>query len=215
MSVEVCTVFAARNGCNWKPYLPLIELQRQSVELAGHSYRVVNDDNATLSAGLMAAMIDGVIHRLRMGGDSHLLFVDVDCLILRACEAAFDGTFQLGLTRRENELAPINNGAMYVHRDGIQAAIPFFEYARSICAEHWGGDQEAISQAASPVPTRSGVIDHRRDCKIAFLSMALHNAVPKVRGKFHHSRPYVLHFKGATKDWMQDYAERYLFKKVA
>lgn len=200
-------------------YLPLLRAQRDSVRRLGHRHTVVTDGAsglefetlpAVLPDALMPAMIEGVIARLRRGGDAHLVFVDADCLIGRELDSAFTGReFDLGLTRRENDVAPINNGAMYVHAKGINSALHFFGRALALCGEHWGADQEAISAAAAPVPK---VCDNgfRHGCLIEFLSMRTHGNVPKLPLKVPDSKPYVLHFKGATKDHMLEYAARFL-----
>lgn len=215
MAVDVVTVFAPRDA-NWPDYLPLLEAQRQSAERVGHKHYVVTDYNLSgvecirtwLPEELMRAMIAGVIARLELGGSNHLLFVDVDCLINRGLASAF-GSFDLGLTRRINREAPINNGAMYVPRNGIPAALTFFQRALADCGTHWGADQEAISRAAAPVPEAES-IENRGGCLISFMSMLQYACVPKTRFARHRHDPYVIHFKGATKEWMVDYAAEFL-----
>jgi hypothetical protein len=150
-----------------------------------------------------------VIKRLEMGGDSDIVFVDADCLINRELSSAFTG-FDLGLTRRADPISPINNGAMYVARHGIDRARDFFCKALTLCGGHWGADQEAISQAAAPVPDVECRVE-RDGMLIEFLSMRQYGAVPKVPGEKHKNFPFVIHFKGATKDWAEAYARRFIF----
>lgn len=221
--VHVVTVFAPRDPIAdvppWQDYLPLLKLQRDSARWFGHRHTVVTDANlgaefdtlrTPLDADLMPAMITGVITRLESGGSSHIVFLDCDCLVVRDLESAFDGdTFDVGLTHRANEKSPINNGAMYVNRSGIVAALPFFRHAWALCGTHWGGDQEAISQAAAPVPDDDG-FGVRHNCRIGFLNMKRYAGVPKAHLQ-PHKESLVVHFKGETKKWMADYANAFLF----
>jgi hypothetical protein len=144
-------------------------------------------------------------------GNCSIVFVDCDCLINRDLHDAFKvADFELGLTRRQNDLAPINNGAMYVRLGAHHLAATFFDGARARCGTHWGADQEAISAEAAPVPEESGVVSLRGPLRVGFLSMKTHGAVPKAFGARHHSRPFVVHFKGDKKSWAQIYAERWI-----
>jgi hypothetical protein len=122
--------------------------------------------------------------------------------------------FDLLLTQRENDLAPINNGAMYVSCDGINRAWYFFLYALGLCGDHWGADQEAISRAAMPLPETIGRTARRQGCKIKYAAMKPYNVVPKEEGCEHvrhgSMRPFVIHFKGNTKDWMATYVEKFV-----
>ena len=221
--VEVCTVWAPRpHHEKWDPIYPrLLDLQRRSALRWDATHTTITDDPNCKMAGalytplnrsLMRAMIEGVIVRLRRLCDRDLVFVDVDCLIARECESAFDGSFDLGLTRRHNsDGVYINNGAMYIAKDGRQKAARFFERALDLCGDHWGADQEAITLAAAPVPTVE-CVEMRGDLRIAFLSMRTYNAVPKREGRWHDANPYVVHFKGATpKHWMNTYADMFIF----
>lgn len=224
MSVEVVTVWKKPNpgvGCSDEhTYMQLLSYQQRSVRQFGHEHLVVTDDadvpksynklECSLPTEVMPAMIAGVLERLAHPVNSHLLFVDVDVLIGRNLEEVFDGSFDLGLTRRVNNKAPINNGAMYVHQDGWAHAEGFFRRAYALCGNHWGADQEAISQAAAPVPDVEG-IEIRDGMRLAFLSMKLHNCIPKSKGLPHTNKPYVIHFKGGTKVWAQTYAANFIF----
>lgn len=219
MKVEVCTIWAPRpDHPKWRAdYVDLLAMQRDTAARYGHRHLVVSDADlpgfevltTKLPASLMQAMICGVIARLIRPVETHIVFVDCDVLIARDLSEAFDGTFDLGLTRRENLLAPVNNGAMYLAKGAEEAALPFFCNAARLCGDHWGGDQEAISQAAAPVPDHE-CVETRDGLRIGFLSMRTHNVIPKTEGKRHDSNPFVVHFKGSTKPWARTYAEKFI-----
>jgi len=224
--IEVCTVWTPRpNHPAWRDdYVDLIAAQRFSALQTGHAHKVVTDAPMAgfdcmitkLPAELMQAMIAGVVHRLQQPVEDHICFVDVDCLILRHLGNVFEGAvYDVGLTYRSNEVSPINNGVMYVRKTGVARALMFFREALRICGTHWGADQEAISQAAAPVPQEE-LIGERSGAKVQFLSSKRYGAVPKAHLTRHDS--WVVHFKGATKDWMLDYArtfQGYAPKEVA
>lgn len=223
-TVEVVTVWAPRpEHSQWRDdYLELLELQAQTAHRFGHRHTVMTDaDDETglptysdkvhvkLPQELMLALIAGVVARLERRCSSHLVFVDVDVLIGRCLLDAFQLPFDIGLTRRVNEKAPINNGVMYVNKTGVAAALLFFQRALNICKTHWGGDQEAISTVAAPVPLEDGVVEDRWFGKVAFLSMLNYNCVPKSKGNPHRD-PFAIHFKGNTKEWAHEYAYSFL-----
>lgn len=227
--VEVVTTWTPRPlHTKWRTDYPnMFRIQRLTVLQAGHTYTVITDDKdftkqntlitpliTELPKSFMAAMIYGVVYRLRQPVETHLLFADVDVLINQNLEPAFDGTFDLGLTRRINEVSPINNGAMYVDKDGASKALTFFEGALERCGDkdHWGADQEAISQQAAPVPEENGVED-RGYIRIAFLDMRKYSAVPKIPNMPHDINPYCIHFKGETpKNWLDSFAINHVLK---
>lgn len=216
--IEVCTIFAPRKQHpQWRDdYLRLIYAQRHSAKRLGHSHTVVTDSDlggklntlrVDLPEELMPAMIMGVIKRLQRPLSGPIVFVDCDCLIDRDCTQVFSTwSFHVGLTYRSHETAPINNGVMYVSDQEVGRALMFYCRALELCKNHWGGDQEAISQAASPVPhkdrnaVRSGAV-------VRFMSSKYFAAVPKNYLGRHNS--FAVHFKGATKEWMIDYAKEY------
>lgn len=227
MTVEVCTVWAPRTlHAKYDPiYLSLLDLQRRSAQHWGARHCTVTDDVdfkgagaivAQLPRSLMRAMIAGIMVRLERPVDCHLLFADVDVLIARELDPAFDGTFDLGLTRRANaEGIHINNGAMYVARGAEAKAWRFFKHALDVCGDHWGADQEAVSRAAAPVPEVER-IEMRGDMRLSFLSMQTHNNVPKQEnGNLSRAAPFVIHFKGSTKYWARTFAERHIFRAAA
>lgn len=223
--IEVCTVFAPRSEHEkWRDdYVHLMELQKKTAEHFCCRHVVVSDVAmpgfncfaATLPLSLMHAMIVGVIARLSAPVQSDLLFVDVDCLIANRLEPAFAAaSFDLGLTSRDNEVAPINNGAMYVPKHGAMRAKEFFLAALDRCQDHWGGDQEAISQVALPI-SEVGSIAERGGARVKFLDIRKHAVNPQEKGIFHQGKPYVIHFKGETKAWMKHYAARFILQDEA
>lgn len=220
--IEVCTVWAPRrDSAQWRDdYERLLMLQRKTARRFGHRHVIVTDDSrmmddpdavvCMLPDEIMPAMIAGILRRLYLPTPCPIVFVDVDVLIARDLHEAFDGSFDLGLTRRESNLAPINNGVMYIASPQHPSVEWFFTSALGRCGTHWGADQEAISAQAAPVPGESGVIEVRDGMRLAYLSMKTHGAVPKAEGKEHHAHPFAVHFKGQTKPWAQTYADRYI-----
>lgn len=224
--IDVVTVFAPREEyAHWREFLPMLDLQRRSVEKIGHRHVVVSDVDglrmmelhkyqlftAELSQSLMHLQLEGQLAYLNhWSGEYPLVFVDADCLVLRDLGRVFaPGNFEIGLTRRDNPVAPINNGAMYIAAGAKAAALKFFGRALELCQAHWGGDQEAIAQAAAPVPEKY-CIKRRGAARIAFMPMSLYNWTPKVEGVHSGKNPYVAHFKGERKAWMKTYAEAFL-----
>lgn len=226
MMVEVCTVWAPRpQHAQWRDdYERLLLLQRATARKFGHRHVIVTDDSrmmddrdavvCTLPDEVMPAMIAGVLRRLAVAVTTPIVFVDVDVLIGRDLSEAFDGSFDLGLTRRVNDKAPVNNGAMYVAAPLHPAVAAFFTGALARCGTHWGADQEAISAQAAPVPDLSDVIEERDGMRIRFLSMKSHNAIPKMEDRRHVSNPFCIHFKGQTKAWAKTYADHYILHGV-
>jgi hypothetical protein len=232
--IDVVTVFAPRpEHPQWRDYLPLLRLQRDAAQHFGHHHLVVTDDaesmrefetlQVDLPKSLMHAQLAGQVAYLEQwveGGGNPAVFVDADCLITRALDSAFDGSFDIGLTHRDDEKSPINNGAMYLSGNQRRHVLLFFRGALAICGDHWGGDQEAISAMAAPVPKLSAdkeerkragtIIEDRDGLRIGFLNGLDYNVSPKVEGARHARNPFVVHFKGETKAWMGTYARRFV-----
>jgi hypothetical protein len=221
VQVEVVTVWAPRPTLpQYRDYTKLMLLQRATARKFGHLHTVVTDCphlvgfdtlRIPLPSNLMQAQLAGQLAFLQSWDDKHpVVFLDADCLVARDLSEAFDGSFDVGLTNRIDETAPINNGAMYLAAGSKQAALAFFGKALDMCAEHWGGDQEAISRAAAPVPPKPCVED-RDGVRFGFLSMLTHNVIPKLEGAKHHNNPFVVHFKGTNKkDWASTYARKFI-----
>ncbi|HSW83544.1 MAG TPA: hypothetical protein VLH12_08720 [Usitatibacter sp.] len=230
--IDVVTVFAPRpEHPQWRDYMPLLRLQRDSAQHFGHRHVMVTDEPedmrefesfaVTLPQSLMLAQLAGQVAYLdQWSGDHPAVFVDADCLITRALDEAFDGTFDLGLTHRDDPTSRINNGAMYVAPGNRYGVLAFFRAALAICGEHWGGDQEAISAMAAPVPKISldketrkrapTIVESRNALRLGFLNGLDYNVSPKEEGVRHARNPFVVHFKGETKAWMKTYYERFI-----
>lgn len=218
--ITVATVYAPRpRHPQWKDYLKLIDLQRQSVEHFGYKHLVVTDSpasvegrkyiGAALSDSLMHAQLEGQVAVICEWDDTYpLVLVDADVLIARKLEEVFDGTFDVGLTSRIEPVAPVNNGVIYLSPGSRLRALRFWEVALSLCKPHWGGDQEAISKAAAPVELE-GVHD-RHGVRVRFFPMPTHNMTPGVSGKAGTGAPFAVHFKGDRKIQMQSYFEDYI-----
>lgn len=219
--IEVVTVYTPRpKHEKYIDFVPMIALQKRTAEKFGHRHVVVTDQvypqfnvvPCKMPISLMLSIMIGQLHYLEnvWTGEHPLVLVDADCLIARPLDAAFDGTFDLGLTRRLNDKAPINNGAMYVAAGTKEAVVAFFRKALPLTRKHWGGDQEAISQAAAPVPAFE-CVEMRDGLRVGFLSMITHNVIPRERGAKHKKNPFIVHFKGVeAKAWMATYAEKFI-----
>jgi hypothetical protein len=220
MTIECVTVFTAQpRHEKWRSdYVDLIRAQAFTAERVGHTHRVMTDrriaglncEVVDLGEDLMRAMLIGVIKRLEMPTDKHLVFLDADCLVNRPIGLLYRKSvgFDLALTIRANDVSPVINGAMYVRKEGAGRALMFFREALRLCASHWGGDQEAISQAAAPVPAEQST-GKRSGCEIAFLAAKHYAPTPK-HADHYHDGAMIVHFKGAAKDYMIPYARQFL-----
>lgn len=223
--LEVATVWAPRpDHPKWRTdYLEMLELQRRTAERVGHRHVVVTDVElpgfnairASLPRSLMHAILEGQLAYLRQWSNKHaVVLLDIDCVVCRSLDEAFDGTFDIGLTNRDNPAAPIQNGAMYFKSGAKPAALALFARALELCGEHWGGDQEAIAQAVAPVP-HGEAREMRFGVRLAFLSTGSHNHSPKCRQpvKLMAGR-FIEHFKGETKSHAPGFARRLLERPV-
>ena len=222
--IEVVTVYTARKSHEkYMDFGPLLECQKKTAEKWGHKHVVVSDQklkgmnvfNTELPASLMQAILAGQIAYLEAWDEkSAIVLVDVDCLVARSLEHAFILPFDLGLTNREDPRCPINNGAMYIKPGNKAAVLAFFRAALAICKSHWGGDQEAISYVAAPVPIGQQIVARHfgeLTLRLAFFSMLSHNCIPRYFGVRHKKNPYIVHFKGEErKSWMKFYAYKFI-----
>lgn len=197
-------------------YMELLALQRETCRRVGHRHVVVTDAELTgydtlkaeLSAPLMHALIDGQLAYLEQWNDQHpVVLLDIDCLVVRDLGKAFDGSFDIAVTRREHPTQPIQNGAIYLAPGSRHAIRKILGRTRALCEEWWGSDQVALAQALGPIP-RTTRTEWRHQARVAFLPTELHNfssknGVPKtVPGRF------VFHFKGDTKQYAADAARK-------
>lgn len=219
MIIDVVSVWAPRpRHPKWSnDYINLLRLHCLSAKKFGHRSVVVSDAKndpgvagwqgkfvrADLPASLMHAILAGQIAAVEQWDDARdIVLADIDCLVNRDLSAAFDGTFDVLLTRRDDLKAPIQNGAMYFARGSKSVALQFLKRAYDLCGSHWGGDQEALAAAVAPVPS-TYCIEERFGARFNFASCDPYNHSSKV------SKPrktYIEHFKGDTKSLMHSHA---------
>lgn len=223
--LEVVTVWAPRpKHPKWrKIYGRLLQLQRESCARVGHVHRVVTDVELSGYDTLRTALPDSLMHAILAGqiayleqwsNDHPVVLADIDCVVCRDLNDAFDGTWDIGLTSRDNALAPIQNGAMYFAAGARLPALEFLRRALALCEPHWGGDQEAIAQAVAPIPPVHR-IESRFGARLAFLSTDPYNLSPKSSTAKMTDR-FIFHFKGDTKAFAEDWAAKHkLREKVA
>ena len=223
--VQVVTVWCPRpDHPKFRDYLKLLTLQKRTVEHFGHSHIVMTDEPILegfksayfeASKSLMHAILEGQIAYVTRvwSGDVTLVLVDVDCLVMSDLRPAFAPAWEIGLTRRINEASPIQNGAMYFAPGSRKAAIRLLTGALSRCKDHWGGDQEAISQTVAPVPNKSQIA-FRCGVSLNFLDCEQYNFSPKGTITIPKGRKFIAHFKGDTKKFAYDYAHAWIFKGV-
>lgn len=219
--LDVVTVWAPRPAHpKYGDYLTLLRLQRACARRLGHRHIVVTDCEAldgfdTLRAGvsesLMRAILEGQLAWAEQwGGEWPAVLMDVDCLPLIDLERAFDRSFDIGLTSRRDARSPVQNGVMYFAAGSQNAARTLFRRALELCGEHWGGDQEAISQVVAPVPQPT-MVGERLGVRVAFLSTDTHNFTPKIPPLKMPQGRYVLHLKGEErKGWAAPFARQFL-----
>ena len=219
--IQVVTVYAPRPAHpKWMDYLPLIRLQKRTAEKFGHAHLVVTDGGpleglrtlqAPLRESLMWAQLEGYLAFLEHWDGAHpAVLCDADVVIGRDLAGAFDGGFDIGLTSRDEQTSPINNGVMYIGAGAREAALKFFRAAHALCEGHWGGDQQAISQAAAPVREKGDWI--RQGARVRFLDRKRYNMTPAVNGVAGKGRPFAIHFKGDRKHQMQPFADAFIFR---
>lgn len=224
--LEVVTVWAPRpEHEKWRDYLPLLQIQRKSCARLGHRHVVMTDAapgalpgyetrQVELPRNLMFAILTGQLAYMEQwSGEFPVVLADVDCLVVRNLVEAFDGSFDVLLTNRKSEASPIQNGAMYFAKGAQEAARQLLRRALELCKDHWGGDQEAISQAVAPVPVRH-VVEQRFGKRFYFASPDPYNFSPRgAMPKMNHGR-FVVHFKGDSKSYAAPYARAMLGIKV-
>lgn len=229
MTIDVVTFFTPRPGTKHSvvDYGKLLKWQKASAETFGHRHILISDHiykgmncwrpTVPLPQSLMKAILVGQIDYIEHGwdGTTPTVLADIDCLIARSLDGAFDGQFDLGLTSRPHDSARINNGAMYLggNKAGVAA---FFKQALEYCGDHWGGDQEAISRAAEPIPPGHGNMqteDHN-GLRLRFLPMLNYAVSPDAEGIKHvNANPFIIHFKGLKcKPWMKTYAQKFILQ---
>lgn len=219
--IEVVTVWAPRpDHAKFFDYTPLLRCQRHTARRVGHKQVVVTETahkdfdclvTGPLSASLMHAILEGQLAYMRQWSDQHpVVMVDADCIVIRDLKEAFTGDWDMAMTWRDNDVSPIQNGAMYFAPGSRAAAIELFTAALGYCGTHWGGDQEAISRAVAPVP-RKNQITRRFGKRFGFLSCEYHNHT--FAGQPHKLARdrFIEHFKGEhRKAWTLEFVKRFL-----
>lgn len=218
--IDVVTVWAPRpEHPKFQEYMPLLELQAKTVRRAGHRHVVVTDTDmpgyntikVDLPKSLLKALVAGQLaYAKRWKGDHRVVMLDVDCMVVRSLDRAFNG-FDVGLTIREHPTQPIQNGAMYFEgtREAKNAAVEMLERTLEMCGHKWGEDQEALALAVDP-PKKYGP-EIRFGARFEFLPVNLHNHADKQTHRRRlEPRVFVEHFKGDTKAQAADYVGRLL-----
>lgn len=139
--------------------------------------------------------------------DADAVLVGADCLVNRDPRAAFEAGADVVVTSRPDHGGPLNNGAVYCPLHGRSHALALYDRATAACRDHWGGDQEAVTEAVAPIPRAYG-IETRHGARIAFRPMATHNH-PLDRPS-QSSEAFIVHFKGGRKGWMPEWASTHL-----
>ena len=157
---------------------------------------------------LMRGCVALWLQYLRQGAPaaSDVVLVGADCLVARDPRPVFDGSFDIALTTRGGGgPSTLNNGTVWCPAAGRAHQVALYERALAGCRTHWGADQEAIAQAAAPVPAGFGVA-LRHGARVAFLPVKSFNHAPAKPDE--PTDAVVLHFKGTRKGWMLPWAER-------
>lgn len=202
-------------------YLKLFRIQRASVErFPGHRHLIYSDAPVPgcdvritpLNVNFSRAMVEAQRAAIEAWDDvGHLVLADGDVVIERALDAAFDGTFDIGVTNREVASEPVNNGVIYLRAGSRAAGLAVWDATLAVCGTAWGEDQLALARALAPVPLK----EHRNEPReiagvkfiVGFLPCATFNMTPHVNGR-EGDPAYAYHYKGDRKQKMLDYAAR-------
>lgn len=173
--------------------------------------RVVALDG-TQDLKLMRAIVAGQLAYLQaMGtGEGGTIFVGVDCLFLKDPSPVFDGgDWDVAVTVGPYSPQGLNNGAVFLPAGKNAEATRFYGLAYANCPEEWPGDQTAIFRVCYPL-LKPGSIADRHGVRVKYLDMDTYNLPPASLDDPGISSAYMLHFKGARKDFMGAAAEQWL-----
>lgn len=158
---------------------------------------------------------------------SHYIFLDSDILLTTNLESLFEKNFDFALTTRdEYPEMPINGGIIFVHKNGIEATIDFFERIEAEMKNipqklhHiWYGDQFAMRDLIGPEnleEVKSDLIQVGK-WKILLLPCLIYNfsTPPDIPMNAYYPESKVLHFKGPRKVFMMAYWKNYLKSRKA
>ena len=185
----------------------------------GNEERIPHVDKArifaidgTQSLKLMQATVAGMMAYIRHAGtgDGGVILTGVDCLFLKDPSPIFDGgDWDVAVTIGPYSPGGLNNGFVALPPNRGDAAARFYELALHNCPEEWGGDQESIRRIVHPLAPVGSIVD-RHGFKVRFLDMDTYNLPPASLDDPAIPSAYMLHFKGARKDFMGAAAEQWL-----
>ena len=203
-----------------KEYEELFQIQRQSARKYGCRHVIFTDApvprceniEVKLDQYFSRAILDAQLAAIQHWDDAEpLVLVDADVLINRPLDEVFDGSFDIGITNRNVNYDPINNGVMYFAPGARAAATLLFNAARASCGRKWGEDQQSVARVIAPVPLVVNRVEKRKfadvTARVFFMNIDRYNYTPG-NDKVKHDSPYALHFKGGRKAMMRRYAER-------
>lgn len=168
--------------------------------------------DGTQSLKLMQATVAGQMAYLRhVGtGDHGTIMIGVDCLMMKDPTPVFDGgDWDVAVTVGPYSPGGLNNGFVALAPNRGDAAGRFYELALHNCPEEWGGDQESIRRVVYPLAPVGRTVE-RNGFKVRFLDMDTFNLPPASLDDPAIPSAYMLHFKGARKDFMGAAAEQWL-----
>jgi hypothetical protein len=216
--MNVVSFYAPRpDHPKFQDYQPHLAVLEASCRRFGHEHIVLTDDASLspaflkfytiLPENLMRACLAAQLAYLRSplaGTDTVLL--GADCVVAGNVSAAFDGTFDLGVTTYPFSDCWLNTGAIFV--PGGSNVTHIWEAALARCRGAWGDDQLALASALDPVSLDHSV-QERAGVRVRFMPVDPWNLAPKNMG--HDCRhATVLHFRGPRKKWMAEYCRRWL-----
>jgi hypothetical protein len=168
--------------------------------------------DGTQSLKLMQATVAGQMAYLRHVGTDPggVIMTGVDCMFLKDPSPIFDGDdWDVSVTIGPYSPGGLNNGLVALAPNRGDAAARFYELALHNCPEDWMGDQESIRRIVHPLAPIGRIVD-RNGFKVRFLDMDRHNLPPACIDDPAIPEAYMLHFKGARKEFMGDACEQWL-----
>lgn len=168
--------------------------------------------DGTQSLKLMQATVAGQMAYLRHVGTDPggVIMTGVDCLFLRDPSPIFDGgDWDVSVTIGPYSPGGLNNGLVALPPGKSAQAANFYELALHNCPEEWPGDQESIRRIVHPLAPVGSIVD-RHGFKVRFLDMEIYNLPPACLDDPAIPEAYMLHFKGARKEFMGDACEQWL-----
>jgi len=168
--------------------------------------------DGTQSLKLMQATVAGQMAYLRhVGtGEGGVIMTGVDCMWMKDPSPVFDGgDWDVSVTIGPYSPGGLNNGLVALAPNRGDAAARFYELAWHNCPEDWPGDQQAIRAIVYPFAPIGKIAD-RHGVKVRYLDMDTHNLPPACPDDPAIPGAYMLHHKGARKEFMGAVAEQWL-----